>query len=453
MTSFNGGQIALNIFGLSGTNSLSATGSSGFPGGSIAYYNYLAKNGANLLKQSNNSQPVASAIAYFQSRVALITPPKPTTLVRVNANLPSTDAPGSSRTINSTVYDNKGDKFTVAIRFTNLGVSGQTQSWAASIVSATAAANNPDPKVTARVTGGNQTLNFDTATGQFISVTPGPGTGASGVSLGVITTSDNQVLQPKFSFAGGGTTGGNLTDTSGIFLVNSVQSNGNAAVAGTNNIKTVQDIFNDPKLLNFLLTATGLGDQSQNLGLIKKALTQDPTKPGAIVNQLQNKKFLAADQTLQLYKGLAALHDPQTIQSLITNFQINTFEQGIAQTDQSVANARYFARNVAQAVSSASTTTNAALSILGDGVMREVVSTALGFPKQLAVLPVQDQAAAIKSRVDVSQFKNPTFVAQFVTRYLTQVQMSQFQADLGSTAGDVALGTLTSILNPPNNFR
>ena len=449
MTSLTGGQIALSLFGLSPTGS--ATGS-GFPGGSVAYYNYLAKNGANLLKQSNNSQQVAGAVAYFQSRVALITPPKPTTLVRINANLPSSDAAGMSHTLNATVLDNNGDKFTVAVRFTQLGIVGQTDSWAASIVSATAAPNNPNPKVTARVSSGIQTLNFDTTTGAFISLTPGPGTGASGVSLGVITTSDNQVLQPKFSFAGGGTTGGNLTDNNTFFQVTSVQSNGNAAVAGPNNIKSVQDIFNDPKLLNFILTATGLGDQTANLGLVKKALTQDPTKPGAIANQLPNKKFLAADQTLALYNGITALQNPQTIQSLVNNFQINTFEQGVAQTDQNVANARYFARNIAQTVASASTTTNAALAILGDGVLRQVVSTALGFPPQLAVLPVLDQAAEIKSRVDVNQFKNPTFVAQFVTRYLTQVQISQFQSDLGSGSSDIALGTL-SVIQAPGRFR
>jgi hypothetical protein len=449
MTSLTGGQIALSIFGLS---SSSATGNigSGFTGGSIAYYNYLAKNGAKLLQQSNKSQQVASAVAYFQSRVALVTPAKATTKVRISANLPSTDAVGTSRTITAPVFDNKGDKFNVQVKFTNLGVVGTTQSWAASIVSAAAAAGNPNP-LTASVTAGNQVLTFDTTTGAITGVSPGPGSTTSGVKLGVIATSDNQVLQPVFSFSGGGTTGGNVTDTSGAFLVNAVQSDGNAPVAGLNNIKSVQDIFNDPKLLNFILTATGLGDQTNAVGLVKKALTQDPTKPGAIANQLSNKKFLAADQVLQLYNGLSGIQDPTTIQSLITGFQQNTFEQNIAKTDQSVANARYFAANVAQAVSGQSTNTNALFAVLGDPVLRDVVTTALGFPKQLAVLPVQDQAIQVGQRVNVQSFKDPKFVAQFVTRYLTQVQNAAFQADLG-TSGDVALGTLQQITSP-TSFR
>ena len=445
MTSLTGGQIALSLFGLSPTSTLSSGTGSGFPGGSIAYYNYLAQNGAKLLKQSNNSQQVASAVAYFQSRVAQITPPKATSLVKITGNLSDLDLAGQSHVINSTVFDNEGDAFTVGVKLTNLGVVGTTQSWAATIVSATPNSNNPNPKVTARITGGNQTLNFATSTGNLVSVSPGPGTATSGISLGVITTSDNQVLKPLFSFAGGGTTGGNLTeDNTGIYMITSVKSNGNQAVAGPNNITSVNQIFSDPKLLNFILTATGLGDQTQNIGLVKAALLSDPTKSTSVANQLAstNSKFLAADQTLGLNNGLSTLQNASTIQSLITSFQQNTFEQNIAQTDQSVANARYFARNVTQTVQSATTPTNAVFSILGDGVMRQVITTALGFPPQLAVLPVADQAAEIASRVNVEQFKNPSFVAQFVTRYLTQVQIAQNADDLGS--GDTALALLQS---------
>jgi hypothetical protein len=455
MTSLTGGQIALSLFGLSPTSTLSSGVGSAFPGGSIAYYNYLAKNGPNLLKQSNNSQQVASAVSYFQSRVAQITPPKATTLVKVNGNLSNLDLAGQTRVFNSTIYDNEGDAFTLGVKLTNLGIVGTTQSWAAQVVSATPNANNPNPKVTARVTSGVQTLNFATSTGNLVSVSPGPGSATSGISLGVITTSDNQVLKPLFSFAGGGTTGGNLTENgTGLYMITSVQPNGNQAVAGSNNITSVNQIFSDPKLLNFILTATGLGDQTQNIGLVKAALLSDPTKSNSVANQLSstNSKFLAADQTLGLYNGLRTLQDPATLQSLITSYQQNTFEQGIAQADQSVANARYFARNVTQAVQSASTNTNAVFAILGDGVMRQVLTTALGFPQQLAVLPVQDQAAEVSQRVNVQQFKNPSFVAQFVTRYLTQVQIAQNQADLGSSQGDTALALLTQPQSP-TSFR
>jgi hypothetical protein len=73
-----------------------------------------------------------------------------------------------------------------------------------------------------------------------------------------------------------------------------------------------------------------------------------------------------------------------------------------------------------------------------------VVTTALGLPAQLANLPIADQANAITSRINVQQFTNPAFTSQFITRYLTQVQIAAFQDDLGSSS-DVALSTLSVI--------
>lgn len=433
---------ALTSLASGGATGTSSVGSS-FPGGSIAYYNYLAKNGANLLTQSNNSSQVASAVAYFQSRVAQTTPAQATTVVKVNANLPSTDAVGATRQLTAKTYDSKGDPFNVTITFTNDG-GNQWIASATKIVSASPATASGPNAITATVQPGLQVLNFDPITGNINAVNTGSNP-TSGMSLGIFKVSNGATLAPVFSFSGGGTVGGNLTDTNLAFAGNAT-ANGNAAVAGPNNITSVNQIFSDPKLLNFILTATGLGNQTGSTGLVKAALLSNPSNKQSVANQLStsNSKFLSADQTLQLYNGLSNLQDATTIQQLITSYQQNTFEQGIAQNDQSVANARYFARNIAQTVQAQSTTQNQGYAILGDSVLRSVVTTALGLPAQLANLPIADQANAITSRINVQQFTNPAFTSQFITRYLTQVQIAAFQDDLGSSS-DVALSTLSVI--------
>jgi hypothetical protein len=434
----SGGSIALALFGVSNTSSTNSS----FPGGPIAYYNYLAKNGASLLKQSNNSPAVASAVAYFQSKIALATPAKATSVVNISANLPSTDTTGATRQINTTVFDSKGNQYTVGITFTNDG-DNQWSASATSIKPINPSVTNP---VKATVTSGFQVLNFDPVTGNIIPVTTGSNP-TTGMSLGVFQLSNGATLAPVFSFSGGGTVGGNLTDNAGAFITTQVQANGNAQVAGPQNITSVNQIFSNPKLLDFILTATGLGDQTQNIGLVKAALLSNPSNKNSVANQLSstNSKFLSADQTLQLNDGLSTLQNPSTIQALIANYQSNTFEQNIAQNNQSVADARYFAANAAQAVQSASTTTNAVYNLLGDSVMRSVITTALGFPPQLAVLPVQAQASEIASKLNVEQLKNPTFLSQFVTRYLTQVQIAANQDDIGT--GDSALALLNGFSN------
>jgi hypothetical protein len=56
--------------------------------------------------------------------------------------------------------------------------------------------------------------------------------------------------------------------------------------------------------------------------------------------------------------------------------------------------------------------------ILGDPVMRDVVTTALGLPLQIAFQPLEAQEKAVSSRLDITQFKDPKFVESFVQRYL-----------------------------------
>ncbi len=56
--------------------------------------------------------------------------------------------------------------------------------------------------------------------------------------------------------------------------------------------------------------------------------------------------------------------------------------------------------------------------MLGDPVLRELVTTALGIPKQIAFQTIEAQEKAITDRVNLAKFKTPAFVEQFTRRYL-----------------------------------
>jgi hypothetical protein len=58
------------------------------------------------------------------------------------------------------------------------------------------------------------------------------------------------------------------------------------------------------------------------------------------------------------------------------------------------------------------------LKVLGSQLGREVVTTALGLPKQIAVQSVEAQVKAVESRLDVKKLKDPDFVERLVQRYL-----------------------------------
>jgi hypothetical protein len=61
------------------------------------------------------------------------------------------------------------------------------------------------------------------------------------------------------------------------------------------------------------------------------------------------------------------------------------------------------------------------IKILGSALGREVVTTALGLPKQIALQSLEAQEKAITQRMDAKKLKQPAFVDKLVQRYLIQL--------------------------------
>jgi hypothetical protein len=74
-----------------------------------------------------------------------------------------------------------------------------------------------------------------------------------------------------------------------------------------------------------------------------------------------------------------------------------------------------------QALAKSPTQFDSSLKILGSALGREVVTTALGLPKQLAIQSLEAQEKAVDQRLDPSKLSDPTFVDSLVQRYLIQL--------------------------------
>ena len=81
-------------------------------------------------------------------------------------------------------------------------------------------------------------------------------------------------------------------------------------------------------------------------------------------------------------------------------------------------------------VPQASPTIGSVDQILGDPVLRKVVTTTLNIPLQIAFQPLQAQEKAISSQLDISKFKDPKYVESFIQRYLLAENNS---ASIGTT--------------------
>ena len=183
-------------------------------------------------------------------------------------------------------------------------------------------------------------------------------------------------------------------------------------------------LLKNPDFLKVLLTANGLGDQVAYPALAQKVLLSDPSDSNSLVSKLANTTWTATNKTYQFgTQGLAIIQDPAVQSKLADAYAEVQWRQSLDATTPGLSNALTFR---AQA-----STVTSAYDILGNSVLRDVVTTALGLPLQIAVQPVETQAAAITSRMDISKLQDPQYVDTLTQQYLLDKQASA--ASSGST--------------------
>lgn len=198
----------------------------------------------------------------------------------------------------------------------------------------------------------------------------------------------------------------------------------------------VDDLTKDRKLMEVLLSAYGLSDQIDLMGRIKVTLKEDYTDEDALVNKLADGKYKAMAQDLQLYRetGFQKFKDSDFINSLVDKFIMSETEKTMGEQDESLREAAYFARNIA----SASNVYN----ILGDKVLRSVVTQYLELPQEFAVQTIESQAKYLTDRLDIEKL-----VADVDTSSITDTEAENAKSNLSTleTAESIADGAKTQI--------
>jgi hypothetical protein len=210
-----------------------------------------------------------------------------------------------------------------------------------------------------------------------------------------------------------------------------VQRAVNAFTAGVGKAKTVQQLLANPAVMKVLLTANGLADQMPYTALTQKTLQSNVNDPKSLANKLTDTRWKPVVQTYDFAnKGLSVIQNPAVISTIANAYAEVTWRKSLDATTPGLSNALTFRKE-------ASTITSVD-QILGDPVMRTVVTTALGIPLEIAFQPLPAQEKAISTRLDITKLKDPKFVESFVQRYL-------LAAGKNATANTNATPTLTSL--------
>jgi hypothetical protein len=175
---------------------------------------------------------------------------------------------------------------------------------------------------------------------------------------------------------------------------------------------SVDQLLSNPAFMNVFLTANSMSDQIGFTALAKQALTSNLSDPNSLANKLTDTRWKTVDKTYNLSSpgALASLKSPATIASITNAYATATWEANEDKVTPGLSNALAF-----KAQASTITTIDG---VLGNPTVRNVVTTTLGIPQQIAFQTIGAQEKAISSRLDVTQFQNPAFVETFAQRYL-----------------------------------
>jgi hypothetical protein len=180
--------------------------------------------------------------------------------------------------------------------------------------------------------------------------------------------------------------------------------------------KTLNDVLDDPVARRVFLKAHGLGSQVDAVALAKRALASDPADQDSLAYRLGsvNGAWLdtAAKYNFPLF-GLTELKTSVSIQEVSDNYVAELRLDLLDQQMPGLGSAVLFKRIAAKL--------DTPIKILGSALGREVVTTALGLPKQLALQSLEAQEKAIVQRLDVTKLKSPEFVDRLAQRYLIQL--------------------------------
>lgn len=200
--------------------------------------------------------------------------------------------------------------------------------------------------------------------------------------------------------------------------------------AGT--FKDVDALLKDRRATQYLLDAYGLGSEINNTGRLKKILTQDPTADDSLVNQLADGRFKTMAASLRLDTGMDKLQRSTFIDLVKDKYIQNEFEVNLGQQDPALRQAAYFARLAS------SNSISDVYNVLGDSVLRDVITTTFSIPPQLAIQPVESQAAALSSRIDFKKFVTSATAVSQTTLSRAKTDFTLLQTSLGTSDKAIA---------------
>lgn len=177
-------------------------------------------------------------------------------------------------------------------------------------------------------------------------------------------------------------------------------------------VESLDDLFSNSRLLTFVLSAYDLESEAANKGKLRKILESDLSDEDSLANRFSDTRFLKLAQDLNVAEdGVSTLTSDSMVSGLVEKYQRIEYEKHLDEQAPGVRAAIEFSRRLPDATST--------VSLLGDSVLREVVTVANAIPKEIAYQETEAQVTAVERKVDLAELQSdPDAVEKLVSRYL-----------------------------------
>ena len=181
------------------------------------------------------------------------------------------------------------------------------------------------------------------------------------------------------------------------------------------------------RLFAFAMKAFGLSDMGYAKAFMTKLLKEGLAAPTAMANKLSDQRYRDFARTFDFNTyGTVTTSLSAARTGVVDRYLRQTLEEKTGAQSEGARLALYFQRKAASIVSP--------MSILADAALLKVAKVALDLPDAMSLAPIDNQVAMIKARLDVSIFKDPAKVENFLKRFCVMNDLANRAAGSSSPA-------------------
>jgi hypothetical protein len=200
-------------------------------------------------------------------------------------------------------------------------------------------------------------------------------------------------------------------------------------VKQTPKLTSVDALMKDYRALSIMLGAFGLSADLAYPALVRKVLTQDPTKSTSLAQQMASPAFYQLGKDMGQWKT-PPFASAANVAAVVSAYATNTYEASQASLAPGLDTALYFRRTIGGITS--------INGLMSDRQLLSVVEAASNIPQAFGMLDYPQQVRILTKAVDLKSFKDPAAVNRMAETYLLQ-SAQQSSASGSDPTGALAL--------------